>query len=79
MKAKHARECIKRIDTNTRGWQVVVRRRGKEYSRLFSDSMYGGYHGALRSAKEYRDELFDELPPPKPPPGRFMKGGRVRW
>lgn len=36
-------------------------RNGKTFSRLFSDMKCGGTDNALKQAKEFRDELFNEL------------------
>lgn len=53
---------IKRIDsTKTHGWQVHVRRGGELRTKLFSDRVYKGKNKALTAAKEYRDELLDEM------------------
>tara|TARA_R110002096_G_scaffold371455_14_gene564908 strand:+ start:14708 stop:15484 length:777 start_codon:yes stop_codon:yes gene_type:complete len=53
---------IKRIDsTKTHGWQVHVRRGGVLKTKLFSDRVHGGKRKALVAAKEYRDELLDDM------------------
>ncbi len=55
---------IKRIDsTKTHGWQVHVRRGGVLRTKLFSDRVYKGKRKALQAAKEYRDEIIDEMAP----------------
>ena len=52
---------ITRLDTSTRGYQVRLCRRGKYYSKLFSDSEFGGKRKALQAAREYRDTMIKEL------------------
>lgn len=44
----------------TRGWWVRVKRGEKKFSRLFSDSKFGGKENALLEARKYRDELEKE-------------------
>ena len=46
------------------GWVVAVKRRGRRYFGVFPDRKYGGRHGALKRALEWRDELEAKLPPP---------------
>ena len=51
-----------RIDTDsTHGWQVRVYRDGKTYTRMFSDSQFGGRSSAFDEAKRYRAELVEEV------------------
>ena len=46
---------IRRVDSKrTHGWQFVAVRDGEEYTKLFSDSVFGGKKKALAAAKEYR-------------------------
>lgn len=53
---------ISRIDSgSTHGWFVRGYRNGKTYSKLFSDRKCGGKGKAHKLAKEYRDELTEEL------------------
>ncbi|TDU80866.1 hypothetical protein EI77_00166 [Prosthecobacter fusiformis] len=59
---------IKRIDTRTdaskqtHGFQVCISRNGALHTKHFSDSLYGGTKGALKVAREYRDQLLGEMP-----------------
>ena len=53
---------ISRIDSgSTHGYFVRGYRNGKTYSKLFSDRKIGGKGKALVAAKEYRDNLTEEL------------------
>lgn len=52
---------ITRIDTSARGYWVRVTRAGTCYSKLFSDGQCGGKRKALLQAREYRDQLLEEL------------------
>lgn len=63
---------ISRIDSgSTHGWFVRGYKNGKTYSKLFSDLKCGGKRKALNSAREYRDELYNELADiPQKPRGR---------
>ena len=57
--------AISRIDLSamrSHGWQVRLTRRGRKYSRFFSDGKYGGREVALRTARDFRDELLARLP-----------------
>lgn len=65
---------IKRIDKNghgggggTHGFQVYFKRDGVEFTRLFSDTKYGGEEGALRAAQQFRDKAQARIPPKKDP------------
>ncbi len=61
---------ISRIDSgSTHGWFVRGYRNGQTYSKLFSDLKCGGKRKALALAREYRDQLLDELAK-IPPSGR---------
>jgi hypothetical protein len=51
----------------THGWQVRIKRHGKQHTKYFSDKRFDGRDGALEKAVEYRDELLDELPDPLDP------------
>ncbi len=56
--------AISRIDhNNTHGFQVRVVRRGKEHSKMFSDSIHGGKEEANKNAKIYEAHLIETLPP----------------
>ena len=60
--------AISRIDLPTmrsHGWQVRLRRQGRQFSKFFSDGKYGGTGSALRIARAYRDELLAKLPEPE--------------
>lgn len=59
--ANNPNRNITRIETSTRGYEVRVMRRGKGYCKLFSDSLCGGKRAALKAAREYRDQLIEEL------------------
>ena len=51
---------ITRLETSTRGYQVRICRGRKYYSKLFSDTVFGGKAKALKAAREYRDALIEE-------------------
>ena len=62
MARKRANKGISRIDSgSTHGWFVRGYRNGKTYSKLFSDRKCGGKGKAQRMAREYRDQLIQEL------------------
>lgn len=46
---------------STHAWQVRVLRDKKHHSKSFSDSKYGSYEASLEAAKQYRDQLCEEL------------------
>ncbi len=53
---------ISRIDSgSTHGWFVRGYKNGKTYSKLFSDLKCGGKRKSQRMARNYRDELYEEL------------------
>lgn len=53
---------ISRIDSgSTHGWFVRGYKNGKTFSKLFSDLKCGGKDDALKMAREYRDQLHNEL------------------
>lgn len=54
----------------THGWQVRIRRQGKQHTKFFSDEKSGGRDEALQKALGYRDELLAELPDPDDPVAR---------
>ena len=57
--------AISRIDLpemRSHGWQVRLSRRGRKYSRFFSDRKHGGREVALGMARGFRDELVVRLP-----------------
>jgi len=75
MKRKNKNKGISRIDSgSTHGWFVRGYRNGKTYSKLFSDRKCGGKTKALNLAKEYRDQLNEELAaiPKKQRPRRIV-------
>lgn len=53
----------------TRGWWVRFQRtvRGKRrvFSKLFSDGPHGGARLALAAARQWRDQTWRQIPPPK--------------
>lgn len=63
---------ISRIDSgSTHGWFVRGYRNGKTYSKLFSDKKWGGKRKAQEAAKEYRNDLLNDLQDiPSKPRGR---------
>jgi hypothetical protein len=48
---------------NFKGWQVCTKRRGKRFTRYFSDRPQGK-RKALRDARAFRDKLVARLPYP---------------
>ena len=48
----------------THGWQVRIRRHGKQHTKFFSDERAGSGAQALVNALVYRDELLAELSAP---------------
>ena len=55
---------IRRYEHNYfRGWVVSTKRRGRRWVKYFSDKP-SGKAGALADAREYRDKLLSQLPPP---------------
>lgn len=51
--SRSAHKGITRIDTKgTHGWYVRVKKNGKSYTKLFSDSKYNGREHALKCAKK---------------------------
>ena len=70
---------VKRIDTGrTHGWQVCIQRDGEQTTKLFSDKKYGGREEALELAKEYRDELLEDLPSLPEGPNAHLHTDRTR-
>ncbi len=67
MARKNPRRNISRIETLSAngktygGWEVRLQRRGQKTERFFSDNAHGGKRGALQAAKEFRDELENDL------------------
>ena len=39
----------------THGWQVRIRRQGKQHTKFFSEAKHGGREGALEAALEHRN------------------------
>ncbi len=65
---------IRRVEVGkTRGWQVHVQREGEEYTKLFSDSVWGGRERALEAARRHRDRLLKILPELLPPVERLQQ------
>lgn len=61
MKSK-ANKGVSRIDSGTtHGWFVRVYWNNKVYSKLFSDRKCGGKEKAYKLAKEYRNQLTEEV------------------
>lgn len=53
---------ISRIDAKgTHGWYVRIYKNGKTYSKLYSDSRYGGTEQALKYAKKARKAALETL------------------
>lgn len=53
---------ISRIDSgSTHGWFVRGYYKGKTISKLFSDKKIGGKNKALKTAKQFRDELHRRI------------------
>ncbi len=62
---------ISRIDSyRCKGWYVRIYRDGQIYAKLFSDHKYGGRQEALKCAKDYKQALELESPPPEKLPFR---------
>lgn len=60
--------AISRIDLpamRSHGWQVRLSRRGRRFSKFFSDGKHGGSESALRIARAFRDDLLSKLPTPE--------------
>lgn len=51
----------------THGWQVRVRRQGKQHTKFFSDDKFGGSDGAIAEALRFRNDLLSHLPQPDDP------------
>ena len=51
----------------THGWQVRIRRHGKQHTKFFSDDRAGSGAQALVNALVYRDKLLAKLPDPENP------------
>lgn len=55
---------IRRYEHNYfKGWMVAIKRRGRRWVRYFSDRP-DGRRDALRRARQHRDALLQQLPPP---------------
>lgn len=57
---------IQRIDTRanrTHAWVVRIQRRGRSYTKYFSDQIYGGRSVAYRAARAYHENLRRSLRP----------------
>ena len=59
--ARELNRNITRIETSTCGYEVRVMRGGESRCKLFSDNIFGGKRKALQAAREYRDQLIEEL------------------
>jgi hypothetical protein len=56
---------IYRDDTSrTMGWEVRIKRQKRTWTRLFSDSVLGGYAKALVAAQAWRDEVWRKVSGP---------------
>lgn len=56
--------ALARIDlpgASTHGWQVRLQRRGTKYAKYFGDRVHGGPEHALLAARNWRDQLLDEI------------------
>jgi hypothetical protein len=53
-----------RVNTGSFGWLVRLQRNGKAYARFFSDKRFGGIRIAQAAAREFRDQVLEQLPPP---------------
>lgn len=57
---------ISRIDDDayqSHAWRVSLSRRGRRYTKNFTDKKCGGKGKALACARRYRDELIQAVPP----------------
>lgn len=62
MARSKAKKGISRIDSgSTHGWFVRGYRNGTTYSKLFSDRKCGGKGKAQKLARDYRDELAEQI------------------
>ncbi|MEZ6128872.1 MAG: AP2 domain-containing protein [Planctomycetaceae bacterium] len=52
---------ITRIEASATGYEVRIMRRGQRYNKFFSDSLCGGKRKALQAAREFRDQLIEDL------------------
>ena len=60
--ARNNNRNISRIESGaTQGFQVRITRQGRQWCKLFSDSVWGGQRKALKAAREYREELLEDL------------------
>jgi len=68
------------IDRDPRGpaWTVVVKRRGRNYPKYFSDAVWGGRAKALVAARRWRDELLRRIDPDTRVRRRPPRGSRNR-
>lgn len=68
MPASKPNRNITRIDINldgkagTHGYEVRFMRRNQKIEKFFGDKAYGGKRKALKSAREYRDQLERDYP-----------------
>lgn len=56
--------ALARIDlpgVSTHGWQVRLQRRGVKYAKFFGDRVYGGPDLSIRAARNWRDQLLQEI------------------
>jgi hypothetical protein len=56
--------ALARIDlpgASTHGWQVRLQRRGVKYAKFFGDRVYGGPDLSIRAARNWRDQLLQEI------------------
>lgn len=70
---KTAPKGITRIDAkSTHGWYVRVKKNGKSYAKLFSDSKYGGRNHALKCAKKARELALETMKTSESVPSRRL-------
>jgi len=64
---------IRRYEHNYfQGWVVTAKRKGKRFTRYFSDSRFGR-RKAFRAARAFRDRLVSKLPPPTKIKRRYVR------
>src|SRR5205085_11067027 len=64
---------IQRYEHNCfQGWVVSAKRKGKRFTRYFSDSRFG-CRKAFRAARAFRDKLVSKLPAPTKIKRRYVR------
>ncbi len=48
-------------DAGTHGFQVRLQRRGIKYGKFFADRVHGQEASALRAARQWRDDLLEQI------------------